>query len=100
MLTLRVQIPRASTIEPLSARNMPWNLDELKARTATLEQEVVASFREWCWRLAWLGAVWATQVAERAGHSVDVLLRVYAKCLDGQDAEARKRVQAALGGPV
>jgi integrase len=25
------------------------------------------------------------QVAERAGHSVEVLLRVYAKCLDGSD---------------
>lgn len=49
----------------------------------------------------WLnGGVPATQVAEWAGHSVDVLLRVYAKCLDGQDAEARKRVQAALGGTV
>jgi integrase len=49
----------------------------------------------------WLnGGVPATQVAEWAGHSVDVLLRVYAKCLDGQDAEARKRVQDALGGTV
>ncbi|WP_202805937.1 tyrosine-type recombinase/integrase [Actinopolymorpha alba] len=45
----------------------------------------------------WLnGGVPATQVAEWAGHSVAVLLRVYAKCLDGQDDTARRRVEAAL----
>ncbi|MFG6200150.1 hypothetical protein [Nonomuraea sp. JJY05] len=27
----------------------------------------------------------ATQVAEWAGHSVEVLLKIYAKCVDGQD---------------
>lgn len=33
----------------------------------------------------WLnGGVPAPEVAERAGHSVDVLLKVYAKCIDGQ----------------
>jgi hypothetical protein len=36
-------------------------------------------------------------VAEWAGHSVEVLLRIYAKCLDGGDALIRQRVQAALG---
>jgi hypothetical protein len=46
----------------------------------------------------WLnGGVPATQVAEWAGHSVEVLLKVYAKCLDGQDETARRRVMAALG---
>jgi integrase len=38
-----------------------------------------------------------TTVAEWAGHSVEILLRIYAKCLDGGDAEIRRRVQAALG---
>jgi len=38
-----------------------------------------------------------TTVAEWAGHSVEVLLRIYAKCLDGGDALIRQRVQAALG---
>jgi integrase len=34
----------------------------------------------------WLnGGVYPTQVAEWAGHSVDVLLRIYAKCVVGQD---------------
>ncbi|TKK72520.1 tyrosine-type recombinase/integrase, partial [Kribbella jiaozuonensis] len=45
----------------------------------------------------WLNAgVPATQVAEWAGHSVNVLLKVYAKCVDGQDEIARRRVEAAL----
>ncbi len=45
----------------------------------------------------WLnGGVPATQVAEWAGHSVDVLLKVYAKCLHGQQHQARKRIEAAL----
>jgi len=39
----------------------------------------------------------ATQVAEWAGHSVAVLLRVYAKCIAGQEDSARQRVDAALG---
>jgi hypothetical protein len=39
------------------------------------------------------------QVAERAGHSVAVLLRVYAKCIDGQDQIARRRIEEALREP-
>jgi integrase len=39
----------------------------------------------------WLNAgVAPPQVAEWAGHSVDVLLQVYAKCIDGQQAEAKR----------
>ena len=46
----------------------------------------------------WLTAgVPATQVAEWAGHSVHVLLKVYAKCIEGQDEAARRRIQEALG---
>ena len=46
----------------------------------------------------WLnGGVPPTTVAEWAGHSVEILLRIYAKCLDGGDALVRRRVQAALG---
>jgi integrase len=45
----------------------------------------------------WLNAgVPATQVAEWAGHSVHVLLKVYAKCIDGQDEAARRRIETAL----
>lgn len=44
----------------------------------------------------WLNAgVPAPQVAEWAGHSVDVLLRVYTKCISGQQAEAKRRIEEA-----
>jgi hypothetical protein len=36
------------------------------------------------------------QVAEWAGHSVAVLLKVYAKCIDGQDQIAKRRIEDAL----
>src|SRR5262250_3389808 len=45
----------------------------------------------------WLnGGVCPTQVAEWAGHGVDVLLRIYAKCIDGQYELARRRIIEAL----
>jgi hypothetical protein len=37
-----------------------------------------------------------TQVAEWAGRSLDVLLRIYAKCLVGQDELAKRRIAEAL----
>jgi integrase len=44
----------------------------------------------------WLNAgVPAPQVAEWAGHSVDVLLRVYARCIYGQQHEAKRRIEEA-----
>lgn len=47
----------------------------------------------------WLNAgVPATQVAEWAGHSVAVLLQIYAKCMAGQEDAARDRIAAALSG--
>ena len=46
----------------------------------------------------WLnGGVPATQVAEWAGHSVAILLRVYAKCIAGQGDVARQQISRALG---
>lgn len=45
----------------------------------------------------WLnGGVAPAQVAEWAGHSVAVLLRVYAKCIDGQDQIAKRRIEDVL----
>jgi len=45
----------------------------------------------------WLnGGVPPTQVAKWAGHSVDVLLRIYASCLEGQDEIAKRRIAQAL----
>ena len=46
----------------------------------------------------WLNSgVPATEVARRAGHSVAVLLKVYAHCIDGQADTANKRIADALG---
>jgi integrase len=46
----------------------------------------------------WLNAgVPATQVAEWAGHSVEMLLKTYAKCVDGQEKQSRQRIAEALG---
>ncbi|MGY0491775.1 tyrosine-type recombinase/integrase [Streptomyces sp. WG-D5] len=46
----------------------------------------------------WLNSgVPAPEVAARAGHSVDVLLKIYAKCVDGQEAEMNDRIMRGLG---
>ena len=39
----------------------------------------------------------ACHPASWAGHSVNVLLRVYAKCIEGQEEAARRRIEHALG---
>ncbi|TKK84342.1 site-specific integrase [Herbidospora galbida] len=45
----------------------------------------------------WLNAgVAPPDVADRAGHSVDVLLKVYAKCIDGGAEVANRRIGTAL----
>ena len=45
----------------------------------------------------WLnGGVYQPQVAGRAWYSVDVLLRIYAKCAVGQGELAKRRISAAL----
>ena len=45
----------------------------------------------------WLnGGVAATEVANCAGHSAEVLLRVYAKCIDGGEEAANRRIDEAL----
>lgn len=74
------------------------------ARTAALTSEEAASplaRRHYDLRHAavstWLnGGVPAPQIAAWAGHSVDVLPRVYAKCVAGQEDAARLRVEQAL----
>lgn len=82
-----------------------WNRVWQAARTATLTKRAAATplaKRPYDLRHAavstWLnGRVPPTTVAEWAGHSVEVLLEVYAKCLDGQDHQARRLVERALG---
>ncbi|MGI5162263.1 tyrosine-type recombinase/integrase [Microbispora sp. CA-102843] len=75
-----------------------------KARTLALTPKQVASplaARPYDLRHAavslWLNAgVAAPEVAERAGHGVDVLLRVYAKCIDGGAEISNRRIEEAL----
>jgi integrase len=75
-----------------------------RARAAALTPERIASplaRRSYDLRHAavstWLtGGVAPSQVAEWAGHSVEVLLRVYAKCLDGGEGLALQRIASAL----
>jgi integrase len=77
-----------------------------RARAAALTKEQYASplaRRPYDLRHAavstWLnGGVGPARVAEFAGHSVDVLLRIYAKCLDGDEDIALRRIGKALGG--
>ncbi len=46
----------------------------------------------------WINAgVPPTQVAEWAGHSVDVLLKIYAKCIDDDATRLRSKIEDALG---
>ncbi|GAA5045622.1 integrase [Thermocatellispora tengchongensis] len=77
-----------------------WNKARQNALTAKEVQTPLAK-RPYDLRHAcvstWLNAgVPATQVAEWAGHSVDVLLKIYAKCIVGQDEAAKRRIAAAL----
>jgi site-specific recombinase XerD len=46
----------------------------------------------------WLASgVEATRVAEWAGQSLEVLMRIYAKCLDGLEEQAMERIEEKLG---
>jgi integrase len=85
---------------PAGLYNRVWR----KARAATFTPTVLAlplarvpyDLRHACVS-TWLNAgVEPTRVAEWAGHSVDVLLRVYAHCLDGREEVARQRIEAAM----
>lgn len=76
-----------------------------KARASALEPSEIASplaRRPYDLRHAgvstWLNAgVPPTQVAAWAGHSVAVLLQIYAKVVVGQEDAARRRIDAVLG---
>lgn len=83
-----------------SAINGVWNTARLLAFTPAQAVSPLAR-TPYDLRLAavslWLNAgVAAPEVAERAGHSVDVLLAVYAKCIDGQQDLANRRIEATL----
>lgn len=88
---------------PESAYGRAWRAVRVAALTAQQQTSPLAK-RPYDLRHAavstWLNAgVQPTLVAEWAGHSVQVLLRVYAKCIDGQDAQGRRLIDGALGTP-
>jgi integrase len=96
----------ASTGQPVraSAYGKVWRLARERALTPAQVQSLLAhvpyALRHAAVSL-WLNAgVPATRVADWAGHSVQVLLRIYAKCIDGQDEAARHRIEGALLVPV
>jgi integrase len=77
-----------------------WREARKKALTATQVASPLAA-RPYDLRHAgvslWLrSGVDVTEVARRAGHSVDVLLRIYASVLDDTEKEANTRIEAAL----
>lgn len=85
---------------PLSSVNRAFQDARAKAFSQK-EQESLVARRPYDLRHAavstWLAAgVPPTQVAAWAGHSVGVLLRVYAHAIDGQADAARRRIQSAL----
>ncbi|MBC9819729.1 tyrosine-type recombinase/integrase [Terrabacter sp. MAHUQ-38] len=91
--------PFARPVSPASYGNT-WRRARLMALTPEQATSPMArrpyDLRHACVSL-WLNAgVPATTVAEWAGHSVAVLLRVYAKCVDGEGEAAKRRVEAAL----
>jgi len=76
-----------------------------EARRLALTEEQVDSplaarpydLRHACASLWLNSAVPPTEVAERLGHSVEVLLRIYAKCIDGQRDLINQRISDGLG---
>ncbi|MFI1384258.1 tyrosine-type recombinase/integrase [Embleya sp. NPDC020886] len=81
-----------------------YRLEWAKAREQVLTSAQVASplakrpydLRHACVSLWLKSGVAPTEVARRAGQSVDVLLKVYAKCIDGTVKQDNDRISATL----
>ncbi|MFE3175060.1 tyrosine-type recombinase/integrase [Amycolatopsis sp. NPDC059090] len=100
--------PAGELFVGVSGKEVPaitWHRVWRSARKATFTESVAASplvGRPYDLRHAavstWLNAgIDPTDVAEWAGHSVEVLMQVYAKCVDGRDRVSRAKIQRALG---
>jgi integrase len=85
---------------PVITYNRTWRAARKVAFTEAVQASPLArspyTLRHACVS-TWLnGGVAPTQVAAWAGHSVDVLLKVYASCIHGQEETARRRIADAL----
>jgi integrase len=86
---------------PMITYTRTWRAARAKALTAEVQASPLAA-RPYDLRHAavstWLaGGVDPATVSEWAGHSLSVLMEIYAACLYGRDVVARQQVQAALG---
>jgi hypothetical protein len=93
-------VPTLGQPIPSSAYGKAWR-DARKATLTAAQLRSPLARRPYDLRHAsvslWLNAgVPATQVAKWVGYGVHVLIRVYAKCVYGQDEAARQRIEAAL----
>ncbi|PRX47072.1 phage integrase family protein [Prauserella shujinwangii] len=91
--------PRGAAVQS-STYGRVWQEARLYALTDAQRRSMLAAvpydLRHACVSL-WLNSgLPATEVAARAGHSVDVLLKVYAKCIDGQRERMNSLIETAL----
>lgn len=90
-------------LSPVSDKTVHRAWQQARTTALTAEQaESVLARRPYDLRHAclstWLNAgVPPAQVAEWAGHGIDVLLRVYAACVDGEEEASLRRIDLALG---
>ena len=93
-------VPTAGQPIPNNAYTKVWR-NAREAALTPVQQRSPLARRPYDLRHAavslWLNAgVPAPRVAEWAGHSVHVLMKVYAKCVYGEEEAARRRIEAAL----
>lgn len=89
-------------VSPIPLATVSRVLTLAREKTLTPEQLTVGvaccpyDLRHACVSTLLAAGVPPSQVAQWAGHSVAVLLRVYAHAIEGQEDEARRRIAAAL----
>jgi integrase len=86
---------------PMITYTRTWRAARAKALTEEVQKTPLAARPyDLCHAAVstWLaGGVDPATVAEWAGHSLSVLMEIYAACLYGREVTARRQVQAALG---
>ena len=91
---LRSEVVSGETLRKVWARARRQVLTEKEQESPLAKRPY--DLRHTCLSTLLNAGVAPKQVAEWAGHSVEVLLRTYAKCLVGQEQVARRRISDAL----